>query len=149
MSVIEVIERLKAKNGFLNELLDIKTFTQFKRYIAIGVLSFILEYGLFLALYKVVELWYVTANFLVYFAAFWFNFILNRVWTFGSKDSLRKQLVLYGILFSFNMLIITVLIVLFSDTVGFSPPLSKVIVMGIIVPWNFIIYKKVIYKPLL
>ncbi len=144
-----MVKRVMAKFGetrFFKDYFNEKTIGQFKRYVITGILSFSLEYSIFTLLYKVLGLWYITSNTIAYIVIFCFNFILNRYWSFKSKVDLKKQLVMYGFLFLYNMLATNVLMYLFSDAVGISPQVSKVFVMGAVVSWNFIIYKKIIYR---
>jgi putative flippase GtrA len=51
--------------------------SQFIRYIGVGVLSFFVEYLLFLFFCGVVKMWYVSSNAVVYFTVFWLNFFLT------------------------------------------------------------------------
>lgn len=145
MRINGILNRLK-KYRFFSELITGESLTQFKKYIVIGLISFSLEYVFFYILYSCAKLWYITANVIVYIVVFWFNFLMNRYWSFKAKKNLSRQLMLYGMLFVFNLLAITGLMYLFSDIAGISPLISKVMVMEAVVLWNFILYKKVIYR---
>jgi putative flippase GtrA len=145
MGIAAVIEKLK-RHKFFSEFLTDKSFTQFKKYLIIGFMSFLLEYMLFLLLLQLAKLNYIISNITVYTVIFWFNFLMNRYWSFKSKDNIGRQLKLYGLLFAFNLLVTTGMIYILSDIAGIIPQISKIIVMGAVVSWNFIIYKKVIYR---
>jgi len=82
----------------------------------------------------------------VYSFIFAFNFMLNRIWSFRSKVNLKRQILKYAMLFFFNLLASSAVLFLLSDAGGLDPLISKIIVMCAIVPWNFIMYKKVIYR---
>ena len=131
--------------SFFRNLTEKDTFHQFIRYTAVGILSFLTEYILFLLIYKKFEIWYAASSVIVYFIVFWLNFLLNRHWTFNSTRRPARQLLFYFILFSLNALMGTGMIVFLSDVAGIAPVLSKALIMLVIVPWNFILYKKVIY----
>lgn len=89
----------------------------------------------------------IFANLIVYAVIFWVNFLMNRFWSFESKEPIVKQLILYGFLFVFNLSVGNVfLMYVFSNLLFVHPMISKVLIMGILVSWNFVIYKKVIYK---
>lgn len=140
-------EKIELKNdGFLSNILVKDSIGQFIRYIVVGLISFSVEYGLFVLLYKVFEIWYIFSHASVYFVVFWLNFFLNRLWSFKSIDNICKQLMMYSVLFVFNLVVATLIIYLLSELLSFSPLISKFLVMGAIVPWNFIIYKTIIYK---
>ncbi len=136
------IKRMKLFEIFLSK----DSFGQFCKYLVVGASSFALEYTLFYLLIDKFDVWYILANSMVYFFVFWFNFILNRIWSFKSKLDFKKQLFRYAMLFIFNLLATTGILYVLSDVIGIDPRISKVIVMMLIVPWNFTMYKKVIYK---
>lgn len=122
-----------------------KSIAQIKRYIIVGLISFTIEYILFFILYKILNVWYVFANAVVYAITFWISFLLNRNWSFKSKGNIYRQLILYFLLFVINLFVSSNVIYLLSDKLLISPLYSKVVTMCIIVIWNFVIYKKIIY----
>ena len=137
---------MKGDWGNLIRSFPAETRHQFKRYLITGFSSFGLEYSLFYLFYRGVKVPYLYANTLVMTIVFCFNFLMNRYWTFKSKQKLRKQLPLYGMIFFFNIGISNLLMYLLAERMGISPLLSKVVAMGFIVMWTFLVYKKVIYK---
>lgn len=134
------------KNRFFGDFFKPETRGQFIRYLITGVASFIAEYLLFLFLYDNLHVQYIYANTIVYSIIFVINFMLNRFWSFRSKSNFRRQLALYLVLFLFNLAATNAMMYLLSGIFMISPEISKILVMGMIVIWNFIIYKKVIYK---
>jgi putative flippase GtrA len=134
------------QNPLFSDLLNIKALAQFKRYLVIGFSSFIIEYSIFFICNQLVKLWYIYSNSIAFVIVFWFNFLLNRYWSFQSKARLSKQLFQYGILFFINIGVSNLLMYLLSDKLAIIPLISKIMVMGVIVIWNFLIYKKIIYK---
>ena len=167
------VKSMLSFKGRLSKYLSDKSLKQLKRYIIVGFSSFAFEYCLFALFYKIIfnfyykegftfaqntalklinidlkldTFRYIIANTIVYILVFWFNFLLNRFWSFEAKGNLKRQLLLYGILFIFNLIVINFLMYLFSDIFGITPLISKVFTMGFVVCWNFVIYKKLIYK---
>lgn len=131
---------------FIKEFVKTDLFGKLKRYLITGSISFIIEYSLFYVLYVILDVWYLLANTIVYIIAFWFGFLMYKFWAFKVKGNTKRQLILYLILFAFNIFAVTGMMYLFSDIAGISPLISKVMVMFVIVMWNFTIYRKVIYK---
>lgn len=125
---------------------DTETKRQMIRYLITGFITFGVEYSSFFILYNIVGLKWLYANIIVYVTVFWLNFFANRKFSFKSKESLRIQIPKYGILFIINLFATNILMGLFSDILMISPNISKILVMGFVVSWNFILYKKVIYK---
>ena len=134
------------QNRLIKYFLREQSIQQFKRYLIIGFLSFFLEYVLFWGLFKGMELSAIISNTIAITTAFCFNFLMNRNWSFQSQSSIVKQLFQYLLLFSFNMMVSNVFIYSTQKYMHISPLISKVLIMGLIVIWNFVIYKKVIYK---
>lgn len=144
--------------GFiLAQAADREKRRQFTRYVIVGGSSFIFEYTLFTLIYHfykdrgVQVLGFnvtgeIFANSVSIFIAFWFCFILNRIWSFQSKGNILRQFLYYLGLFAFNMLATNFLIHAMLVYLGISPRISKVLVMGAVVLWNFVIYRTVIYK---
>jgi putative flippase GtrA len=139
------IKKSKIKKSFA-DLVTRNSLAQFGRYAIVGSLSFLFEYSLYFILLQVLHIWFILSNIIVYALIFWFNFIFNRIWSFRSKDDLKKQLLKYTLLFFFNLALTSSVLYLLTDTIGISPLISKVMVMCLIVPWNFLIYKNVIYR---
>ncbi|NMB32850.1 MAG: GtrA family protein [Clostridium sp.] len=167
-----LLEKLK-KHKFFSEMLTPESLSQMKRYVITGFSGFAIEYLLFNIFYNFIfkrffpagftlaksiisgivhydlkgdTYRYLLANAIAYVVVFWFNFLLNRFWSFKSKVNIFKQLRQYGILFFFNLFATSVFLYLLSEKIGIIPEISKILVMGLVVCWNFILYKKVIYK---
>ncbi len=130
----------------IKNLIKKKNIQQFIKYLFVGGTSFLLDYGLFLLLYKQFGVFEVYANAVSVFVAFWYNFLLNKFWSFESNDDFFKQMLSYLALMFFNMLFSSGFIYIIDKRVGISPVIGKVIAMVLIVGWNFILYKTVIFK---
>jgi putative flippase GtrA len=151
----EILIKIPIVNKFLKRFFTPETFGQFVRYIIVGVVSFSIEYTLFIVLRNIMAVNEITVNIIVYTVIFWLNFLLNKFYSFQSRTNFKRQLLLYGVLFLFNLLVGNVLLfsairhalVLVSGE-GSWPVLylPKILIMFFIITWNFILYKKVIYK---
>lgn len=119
---------------------------QFVRYLITGFSSFFLEYLLFFIMFKVMGMYGLTANSIAICIAFCYNFMLNRIWSFKSRTPIQRQFVQYGALFLFNMAFSNGFIYAMSRWLGVSPLISKILAMGCIVIWNFVIYKVIIFR---
>lgn len=166
MDLTKLFNKLK-KYKIVQDILTEEGLQQFKRYVITGMTTFVIEYLMFYLFYEVIfgkfrligfELahkWfnadtytyrYLLANTTVCSIDFCLNFTINRVYSFKSKAPLLEQVKKYGMLYVANLIITSGLLYMFADIVGLSPYISKFLAMGIIVSWNFIIYKKFIYK---
>ena len=130
----------------ISDFLTRSSFNQLKKYLAAGLLAAATEYGLFNVFHIFFGVWHLTSHSLSMLAGFFVSFLLNKYWSFRSKDNFLRQLFLTGILFLLNLGISNAIMYLLVDVLKVMALLSKLIVMGMIVVWNFIIYKKAIYK---
>jgi len=120
-------------------------FQQGIRYLVVGFSSAAIELALYYVLHQVFGIHVVASNVIALSAATTYNFIMSRKWTFQSTSNLPRSIVLYLLLFAWNQLFSSSGIVwLISMGVHFM--LAKVITIGIIVSWNFILYRTVVFK---
>jgi putative flippase GtrA len=116
------------------------------RYVAVGLLSLLVDAGTLWVLYEVAHrpLWLATtAGFWLSFAV---NFAANKYVTFGARTNGRRQLVRYSILVALNYLanlaIVTGLVEL-----GMAAVPSKVIAVAVLTGVNFIAYRQWVFRP--
>jgi len=119
-------------------------FKQGIRYVIVGFSSFALEFLLFAALHELVGLHVVLSNVIAITGASIYNFIMSRSWTFKSTSSLLRSAILYTLLFIWNQFFSSWAILLLMD-VDLSAMLAKVLTMAVIVCWNFVLYRKVVF----
>jgi len=125
----------KQKNSFLKQGL---------RYVIVGTSSFALEFLLFAVLHEAASLHVVLSNVLALTGAAVYNFIMSRSWTFKSTSSLLRSVILYLLLFFWNQFFSSWVIVFLMEQ-GLNAMIAKIITMAIIVCWNFILYRKVVF----
>lgn len=115
------------------------------RYVAVGVLSLVVDAGTLWLLYDVggQPLWFATT------AGFWLsfgvNFAANKYVTFSAHTNGRRQLVRYVVLVVLNYLanlgIVTALVGL-----GLAAVVSKVIAVATLTALNFIAYRQWVFR---
>ncbi|NLB77445.1 MAG: GtrA family protein [Clostridiaceae bacterium] len=139
----------------LKNLFTPDSLAQFFRYIFVGIFCFSIEYIMFIVLRKLLPISELLVNISVYSVIFWLNFLLNKFYSFRSRENFKRQLFLYCILFFFNLIVGNillfsgiryVLVLLSGDGTWPVLYLPKVLIMFFIISWNFVLYKKVIYK---
>jgi putative flippase GtrA len=142
----EFLKKLK-QNKFLSEFLTLKSMLQFAKYITVGVSAFAIEYLSFRLIYFYTNGNHLNiSNSLSMAIGFVFSFILNRVWSFNSKEVLSKQLTMMIILFFINLSLSNIIISLINYLTPVPASIAKLMVMVLVIMWNFIIYKKIIYR---
>jgi putative flippase GtrA len=123
------------------------------KYGATGLSAVITDYGTFAFLYGVAKVPLIVATISSLSAGFIVSFILNRMWVFeahkgNAHNSARLQIALYMVLFAFNTAF-TYLFIRYTGKLGFNPYLAKLCSIGIIMLWNFVVYKKIIFRVVL
>ena len=130
----------------LLKLLNQESIGQAVRYVVTGLSSAAFEFALLFAFKDLVGLSVIASNSIALGIVFWFNFLMNRYWSFKSKTKLSRQLAMYLVLFVFNLGASDLIMYLLVDRLSMQYLLAKVFAIGAVVCWNFVLYKKVIYK---
>ena len=116
------------------------------RYLVTGFISAAIEFSLLFIFKDLAGLSVVASNTMALAIVFWVNFLMNRLWSFKSKMRLSRQLPMYLMLFVINIGASDLIMYLLTDIVQMQYLLAKVFAIGSVVSWNFIIYRKVIYR---
>jgi putative flippase GtrA len=114
------------------------------RYLIVGGLSFIIDFGLIFVLHVLASwpLWLATAT--AFLASFVFNYTLQRAFSFSSRSPHGRALVKYAILVAANTIITVVIVDLLNATaVGWE--WGKVISTVVTTLSNYVIYRKWIF----
>ena len=140
-----VMEKLK-NNKYLSRFITPEFIGQLSRYLVTGFSSAAIELTLLFVLRDVAKQPVLVANSIALTIVFWFNFLMNRLWSFKSKANLKKQLAMYLVLFVFNLGASDLIMYLLTEKLSLQYLIAKVFAIGTVVCWNFILYRKVIYK---
>ncbi|MBX4197076.1 GtrA family protein [Candidatus Saccharibacteria bacterium] len=106
-----------------------------------------MDYLVLLFLYYVLNLNLELATAIGFIVGFAISFTANRQWVFGSqnhKKRLPRQITEYVLLVIFNFLF-TILAVSFLNSHGVKPFIGKLLVMGLIMCWNYALFRWVIF----
>lgn len=115
------------------------------KYLFVGGSSALLELVLFQVLYAVCGWQIAVSNVCAVVVATTYNFLLNRSWAFGQSGNPTRSVILYLLLFAFNTTFSTTAI---SVLVAHGAPsvAAKLFTQVCIVLWNYVLYRKVIFK---
>ncbi len=134
------------KHNILPNHLTYRTLVQLSRYVVTGTVAFTCEYIIFTIIYFLSSRNVVMSNSIAMFVGFTISFLLNRNWSFKSKRNLYRQILSIAVLLMANLQLSTIVINYMHGTFGLTPIISKLIMMIFIAFWNFILYKKFIYR---
>ena len=145
-------------NFLISLIKDPEARKQFIKYLITGFSAFGIEYLLFLVLSDFIipqsfeqiifgiKIDAVNvAQSVSMFIATVYVFILNRLWSFKSKEPLLPEVVKFGILFVFNLIATNIVITLLIGA-GIPKGFSKILVQGMVVCWNFFLYRFIIFR---
>jgi putative flippase GtrA len=132
------VEKLRAATLFLYR-------HHFVRYLAVGGTTFVIDVGLLFLLHGKAKVNVAIAASISYWVSIAYNFILNRYWTFDAreKESLRRHIVIYGLLLILNYTFVVIVVSLASR----HYIVAKIIAVLIQMIWTYPVYKKVIFVP--
>lgn len=119
------------------------------KYLSVGVVSVTVDYGLLLLFYRVLGIPLETATATAFIVGLVVNFVLNRMWSFNAKpgrDNAIRQGVLYGILVLLNTVFTVLVVGSVSSYWNIPPEISKPVCVLLTTAWNYILYKKIIFK---
>ncbi|GIJ46685.1 hypothetical protein Val02_35710 [Virgisporangium aliadipatigenens] len=115
------------------------------RYLVIGGASAGLDAGLLWLLHGVFGAYLPVATFVAVATAFFFNFALNRMWSFGSTAPVGAQFAKYLALGVLNWLAnvagVTGLVAL-----GMHYLVAKVLVVAVVTVLNYVVYKAWVFR---
>ena len=117
---------------------------QLIKYLMVGSFTALADFGLFTLLVHVGKLSISLANIFAVTTATLLNFMFNRKWAFESSWKFDRSLILYLLLFLFNMFFSTYIIQTMAAA-GVPDLGAKLISMGLITAWNFLLYRKFIF----
>lgn len=104
-----------------------------------------MEVVLFQALFLLTPVGVAAANIIAVIVATACNFALNGTVTFKQSSNFLRSAVLYLLLFCVNTTFSTTVISI-AVAGGIPSLLAKIFTMGCIVVWNYVLYKKVIFR---
>ncbi len=136
------------KISIVRKVLTLVLTGSFIRYLIIGFSTFFLQIALLYFINIPLGLEKIKANIFSTLIAMVYNFSMSNFWTFkaGTKSS-GKKIGKYLLLAAFNYVFDTIIAFPFlAGTLGINQYLVKVIITGIVICWNFIIYKLWVFK---
>jgi|LakMenEpi03Aug12_release.lakeMendotaPanAssembly.Ray.scaffolds.fasta_scaffold195016_1 putative flippase GtrA len=118
--------------------------TNFTKWLIVGFSSLILDISIFTLIFHRTEK-ILLSNFLAALCSTTFNYLMHYFWTFGSLTKHRDSLLRYVLNIVFLWAVGTGLIRIFVIS-GFSPFLSKLFSMMLVLPVNYFVLRFFVYN---
>lgn len=117
------------------------------KYLGAGLLAFAADYFILVLSYNILKMPLVLSTTLGFMSGFAISFIANRNWVFGKGESVKtkkRQITEYTTLVIFNYAF-TVYSIQVLNKYGVAPKISKLVIMSLIMCWNYMIFKYIIF----
>ena len=118
---------------------------QFALYVASGFTALAVDYGSYLALFRLFSVWYIAASVVGGILGFFTTFLMNKYLVFRKREDFAKHLVRFFVVDMCNIAATNAILYGLVEFAGFGEEIGKFVAMGFVVFWNFFLYKFVVY----
>ena len=124
-----------------------KLVVQILRFGVVGVLAFIVDYGILYLLTEYVHLYYLLSSIISFLISLVVNYILSIKWVFDvQKKQTVKDVIIFAILSTIGLLINSLVMYLSVELFSIYYMVGKIIATFIVMVWNFITRKIFVEK---
>jgi len=120
---------------------------EFSKYFIIGISGVVLDMATLYFAKEFLNLRPVISVVINQILMIGYIFLLNKYWTFKSRGQTRKQLIRFFILASANYVFAIIWMWFWNEFFGFHYMIVRLANIAICVCWNFLLYKKWVYRP--
>jgi putative flippase GtrA len=144
-------KRDKLENMKLSELVTQDTnnlLIQLIRYVVVGGVAFLVDWGLLYILTEFVGLHYLLSATLSFLAGLVVNYVLSTYWIFRHSKLSNQwaEFIIYSIIGVIGLGLNNLFLFLLTDKVGLHYMVSKIIVAAVVMLWNFFARKFILFK---
>lgn len=118
---------------------------QFCLYLISGGLAMLIDFGSFVILIRYLGVWYILASLCGSVLGFFTVFLMHKYIVFKKRERFLRHLAKFFLTDMTNIAITTALLYVFVEFGGIGEEVSKLIIMGMVVSWNFFVYKFLVY----
>lgn len=118
----------------------------FLRYLAVGAGAFVFDYLLFLGGLRGLGLDYLLANAVGFTGGFLASFYFNGRYTFDLTGGLGRPFIRYCLLALFSLGVGTLVLHALVQGLALVPEGAKIIVSVLTVCWNFLLYRRFVFR---
>jgi len=125
-------------NTGIKNLISSKTFGQAVRFGIVGLINTFVTVIIIFVLQNIFSVYFVIANAAGYFVGICSSFILNKFWTFKSKDSVKKEGLLFLLVTGVCYIIQLGVVIMAKEKFGINVNISQFLGMCMYVVLNFL-----------
>lgn len=123
-------------------------FAQLFRYVIVGGIAFFVDYGLLFALTEFLHFHYLLSATISFIAGLIVNYAISTRWIFrhSKLDNRLMEFIIYSLIGVIGLLVNNVMLYLLTDYFHIHYMLSKLITAAIVMGWNFVGRKIILFK---
>ena len=120
-----------------------KLIAQFMKFGIVGVIAFIIDYGVMIFLTEVFGVPYLISTTISFVVSVIFNYFASMRFVFKRKDDMsrRREFIIFVVLSVCGLAINDVLMWLMVDSLFIDYRISKIVVTFVVAVWNFVTRK--------
>ena len=121
---------------------------QLFRYIIVGGIAFLVDYGLLFLLTEYFHFHYLLSATISFIAGLIVNYAISTRWIFRNSklDNRMMEFIIYSLIGVIGLLVNNAMLYLLTDCIHIHYMLSKPITAAIVMAWNFIGRKIILFK---
>lgn len=127
------------KNGFL----------QFVRYVFVGGIATVVDWGALFLLTEIAHIYHLVSAIIAFVAGLITNFLLSKLLVFNANEvkvNPTLEFISYGVIGIVGLGITELIMFLLTDCLSVHYMISKMIATVIVLAWNYLARKKILYK---
>ena len=139
---------MKKLLGFKDSFLSKEWIPELIRYVYAGGIAFVLDFLVMMVLYKVFDIYYLTATALGLIVGLFTTYLLSIKWVFNNRalSNRTTELSIFLLIGSIGFVIHEYVIWVSVEALLINVPVSKVIATGVVFFWNFTARKVILFK---
>ena len=120
-----------------------KLIEQIMKFGVVGVIAFVIDYGLMVALTELAGMNYLISATISFIVSVTFNYFASMRYVFTHKEGMsrRREFVVFVVLSVIGLLINDALMWLGTDIAGISYLITKIFATAVVMVWNFVTRK--------
>ena len=124
------------------------SFYQLIRYVFVGGLAFVVDYGLLYILTEYAGLHYLLSATCSFLAGLIVNYLISTTWVFNQSKLKNKwmEFTIFGLIGVVGLGLNNLFLYLLTDKTGVHYMISKIVVAAIVMLWNFIARRIILFK---
>ncbi|WP_165172884.1 GtrA family protein [Adlercreutzia sp. ZJ242] len=121
-----------------------KLIDQIMKFGVVGVIAFVIDYGLMVALTELFGVNYLVSATISFIVSVTFNYFASMRYVFTHKEGMsrRREFVIFVVLSVIGLLINDALMWLGTGMLGISYLITKIFATAVVMVWNFVTRKK-------